>query len=142
MSPKPRGRKFGALPPRHSFAVNPYSAQRFTRCPHCREATKLRKFPLLIHVDEAGLRALRKTCRYCPDCDLIIAHRDELEAQLAVLFPDRSAEWIRDAYLVMGTLDLRTWRQGLREPLSLGLIRERTADFKRRFDIRSALEPT
>ena len=36
----------------------------------------------MIHIDPDHLIALNKTCRYCTRCDLLIAHRDEIEAEL------------------------------------------------------------
>ena len=39
-----------------------------------------------IHVDPMNPVALNYTCRYCPDCDLLIAHQDQIEELLAVIF--------------------------------------------------------
>jgi hypothetical protein len=75
--------KIGKLPPRYSFILNPYADERLSKCPTCSKPTHLRKFALLIHIDEWGPMILGKTCRYCTPCELIIAHQDELEAQLA-----------------------------------------------------------
>ena len=68
------------MPPRHSFALNAHKEWRCTGCPQCEKRTRLRKFALLIGVAEYGLMVLGKTCRYCPPCDFIIAHQDELES--------------------------------------------------------------
>ncbi len=87
MSPRKRQRKarLGKQPPRHYFFLNPYQDARFTSCPKCGGKTKLRKLSLVIHVEGPILLSLNKTCRYCLYCDLLIAHQDELEAQLAGL---------------------------------------------------------
>ena len=76
-------RTVGNLPPRYSFILNPYRDIRLSKCPKCDRPTHLRKFALLIHVDDWGPLVLGKTCRYCTPCELIVAHQDELEAQLA-----------------------------------------------------------
>ena len=36
---------------RHYFFLNPYEDYAFTKCPKCDEKTKVRKFPLAIHID-------------------------------------------------------------------------------------------
>ena len=128
-------KKFGKLPSRYSFALNSDKNHRFSRCPKCNELTQLRKFPLLIHVEESDLIVLGKTCRYCSRCELIIAHEHELEAELANLYSTRAPAVIGNPYLVIGTVNRPTWRQGLRDSTSLGDIREQTADFKHYLDV-------
>src|SRR6266516_6292999 len=78
--------RLGKQAPRYRFFLNPYTDVRFTTCPQCRGNTSQRKLPLVIHIDPNQLVALNKTCRYCPRCDLLIAHQDELEAWLAAFF--------------------------------------------------------
>jgi hypothetical protein len=106
-------------PRRHRFILNPYPEERFAFCPKCDGPTEQRKFPLLIHVEPRNPVALNKTCCYCPSCDLIIAHRDELEVQLSALFANQDPARFGRAYLVMGTLDHDVWDRGLRIPLSI-----------------------
>ena len=65
---------------RHYFFQNPYEDAAFTRCPKCDGKTKIRKFPLVIHIDPRQLLILNKKCRYCIKCDLIITRKSELEA--------------------------------------------------------------
>ena len=79
-------KRIGKLPPRYSFMLNPYTDVRLSKCPRCQKLTYLRKFALFIHIDAWGPMALGKTCRYCARCELIMAHQDELEAQLAHSF--------------------------------------------------------
>src|SRR6266700_5615395 len=94
------GPRRGKQPPRYRFFLNPYTDVRFTTCPQCRGKTSQRKLPLVIHIDPMQLVALNKTCRYCPRCDLLIAHQDELEAWLhdfrdVVRFPPPQ-RWARE----------------------------------------------
>jgi hypothetical protein len=110
-------KKLGKQPRRHDFFLNPYRDWRFSRCPKCDEKTRLRKFPLVIHVDPRNPVALNKSCRYCPTCDLIIAHQDEIEAQLTLLFSERAPALVGNDYLVMGTMDRAVWRQSLKDPM-------------------------
>ena len=77
---------FGGLKPKYNFILNPYPDQRLSRCPFCEKKTGQRKIPLLIHTDPLQLIALNYTCRYCHDCDLLIAHKHEIEHLLTNLF--------------------------------------------------------
>ena len=112
--------RLGKQPRRHDFFLNPYRDWRFSSCPHCGEKTRVRKFPLVIHVEPLNPVALNKSCRYCPSCDLIIAHQDEIETQLTILFSEREPSLIGNEYLVMGTLDRVVWRQSRRQPMPVG----------------------
>ena len=110
----------GKKPRRHDFFLNPYRDWRFSSCPQCGEKTRVRKFPLVIHVEALNPVALNKSCRYCPPCDLIIAHQDEIETQLMILFSERDPSMVGNEYLVMGTLDRAIWRQSRKEPMPIG----------------------
>lgn len=129
-SRKPPESRFGQLPPRYIFALNPYEDVRFSKCPKCNGATYPRKFPLLIHVDAFGPFVLGKTCRYCPKCEFIIAHQDELEGVLAAMFSERAPQIVGNDYLVVGTVEKKVWRQGLDKEGTIAEIRPHTADIK------------
>ena len=122
-------RRLGQQPPRYRFFLNPYPDVRFTTCPQCGAKTRVRKLPLVIHVDPLQLVALNKTCRYCPSCDLLIAHRDELEAWLAAFFGQQKPEVVGNDYLVVGTEERAAWRRGTRMPLTTQELLEGLHDF-------------
>src|SRR5262245_40971930 len=125
-------KRIGKLPPRYSFILNPYTDVRLSKCPRCQKLTYLRKFPLFIHIDEWGLLALGKTCRYCSRCELIMAHQDELEAELAHSFSQMAPEVIGNEYLVLGTIDKKVWQQGLAGSSGeRGEMLQHVAEFKR-----------
>jgi hypothetical protein len=105
-------------PRRHRFLLSVLAEERFESCPECRRTTEERKFPLVIHVEPQNPVAINKTCRFCPHCDLLIARKEEVEAQLSILFA-RLTEPVGPEYLVMGTLDYEDWDRGRRLPLSL-----------------------
>ena len=91
-----------------------------------------RKFPLFIHIDGWGPLSLGKTCRYCPRCEFIIAHQDELEQQLAHFFQQHQPDLLGNDYLVLGTVRLKAWKQGLTgKPLGLEKTLEHVSDFKK-----------
>jgi hypothetical protein len=120
----------GKQPPRYDFFLNPYQDLRFTSCPRCGGKTKLRKLPLVIHLDGQLLVGLNKACRYCPHCDLLIAHQDELEAQLVGHFHERNPNPNRNDYLVVGTVDRPVWQRGNRGDLTIPEMIDSLHDFK------------
>lgn len=128
--------RIGQLPPRHSFALNPHKEMRCTKCPRCERQARLRKFALLVGVKEFGLMVLGKTCRYCPACDFIIAHQDELETLLAAGFAAHEPGVIGNDYYVIGTVERKIWRKGMRVSLtSTDELLRHAADFEKEFDL-------
>jgi hypothetical protein len=117
----------GALPPRYSFVLNPHPRERFTRCPRCEAKTRVRKIPLVIHIDPAGLVMLQKTCRLCVDCEMLIAHQAEIEQLIHALEQVRSE---KREYLVLGTLETKTWLHGLSGAVTVQELLDHMADFK------------
>jgi hypothetical protein len=123
-------KQLGKLPPLYRFALNPYEDVRFSTCPECGLRTLLRKVPLVIHVEPIHPMILNKRCRYCPDCDLMIAHQDELEHWLTVSFQDRVPEIVGNDYFILGTVDKATWRKQKKESIPMGELPAYLHDFK------------
>jgi hypothetical protein len=129
--------KHSKLPSRYSFLLNPYADERLSKCPKCHRPTHLRKFALVIHIDEWGLMTLGKTCRYCTPCELIIVHQDELEAQLAYSFHTIAPEVVGNEYMVLGTVDKKIWERGVQgSGPQLDELLQHTAEFKQVLDLR------
>jgi hypothetical protein len=122
--------QFGGLPRRYNFVFNPYPDQRIWRCPFCERKTGQRKVPLLIHVEPRQFIALNYTCRYCSECDLLIANKHEIEHLLTAMLMERDPALIGNDYFVMGTMEKKAWREGQARPKSLEEIRAHIADFK------------
>jgi hypothetical protein len=131
-------KRLGKQPPRYRFLLNPFRDRRFAICPNCEGRTLLRKVPLVIHVDPINPVAINKSCRYCPTCDLLIAHQDEVEHELATLFFKRAPELIGNDYLVLGTLDRDVWKRGVTEPLAIQEMVEQLHDFVEVLELRRA----
>lgn len=130
------GTKIGKLRPRYSFILNPHSEVRLSKCPKCQKLTHLRKFALFIHIDGWGPMALGKTCRYCSRCELIMVHQDELDAELAHSLSRVAPKAIGNEYMVLGTIEKKVWREGLRgKEQLLTEILKHTADFKEYYDL-------
>ena len=117
----------GQLPPRYSFLLNPHRHEAFTRCPRCKANTRVRKIVLVIHVDAVGLVLLRKTCRLCVVCEMLIAHEAEMDDLIDGLRGHRGGT---REYVVLGTLDVRTWRRGLSGTVTSDEVTGAMADFK------------
>ena len=96
---------------RHRFFLNPYQDAAFTRCPKCLSKTRIRRFPLVIHIDPRQLFLLNKQCRYCTRCDLIIARKSEVESLMAAAFEQLNPQVIGNDYLVMGAAERSDWRE-------------------------------
>ncbi len=121
--------RFGGLPPRYNFALNPYPDMRISSCPYCERKTGQRKIPLLIHVEPLHLIALNYTCRYCASCNVLIAHKHELEHLLTTLFNQMEPAMVGNEYLIIGTVDKAVWREGVRQPKLPGEFIPHTSDF-------------
>ena len=134
-------RRLGALPARYSFVLNPYSGERFTKCPSCDARTRIRKLPLVVHVDHLDgprLILLNKTCRLCLLCETLVVDRAELEN--VIIAAGISDGGNLPMFVVLGTIDRRIWRRGLAGDAQLADVREHMADFKRylRIDVTPA----
>jgi hypothetical protein len=120
------------LSPRYSFVLNPHVRERFTKCPTCDAPTRIRKVPLVVHVehlDGPRLALLNKTCRLCVLCETLVVHRAELERVILAAGPVGMVN--APEYVVLGTIDRRIWRRGMAGDAQLAEIREHMADFKR-----------
>jgi len=84
----------------------------------------------VIHIEPAQIFVLNKTCRYCPDCDLVIARKQEVEAMMAATFEDQRPEIVGNEYLVVGTLDRADWREGNKNQLLPNQVVDRVYIFK------------
>jgi hypothetical protein len=125
-----RKQKFGKQEMLFNFIVNPYPDQKISLCPICRKRTGQRKVPLFIHVNPMHPVALNYTCKYCKQCDLLVAHKHEVEDLLARLFEKQRPEIVGNDYLIIGTMEKKAWREGLHEPKEVTEIRTVLHDFK------------
>lgn len=121
--------KFGELPPKYGFVINPYPNMPITKCPMCERKTGQRKIPLLIHINPMYLIALNYTCRYCKSCDLLIAHKHEIEHLLTRLFSQTEPETVGNEYLIIGTVEKRSWREGIQQTKSVEEMLSHASDF-------------
>lgn len=122
--------RLGKLLPLYRFILNPYTDVRFSRCPMCEQKTHQRKVPLFIHVGPSRPIVLGYTCRYCPDCDLLIAHQDQIEASLADHFAELDSSVIGNDYLVIGTVKRCAWREGMKQAKGIDDMLAHLHEFK------------
>lgn len=103
--------KSGKLHEKYRFFLNPHPDWIFTSCPNCWKKTRQKKLPLTIHMEKKKpLVNLNETCRFCEHCDLLIAKKREIEAQLSTIFGEEITD--RD-YLIVGTIDKDSFREGV-----------------------------
>lgn len=131
--------RLGKLAPRYNFSLNPYTEFRFYRCPDCHGKTGQRKLPLFIHVEPDHFIALNFTNRYCPRCDSLIGRKDEIEHILTGLFSQYGPSVIGNDYVIIGTVEKKTWREGLYQPKQLKQILPNVHDFKSFAELRMTM---
>ena len=123
-------RTLGNLEPQHRFFLNPYEDSRFTKCPQCLAKTKIRKHPFGIHIDPHVLMTLNMSGPYCPNCDLIILHKDKVETLLVLSFEEHQPEIIGNDYLIVGTLEYDYWRKASKKGGTYKEFLDNLHDFK------------
>lgn len=121
---------------RHRFFLNPYEDCAFTKCPKRDTKTRVRKFPLVIHIEPQQLLLLNKQCKYCTNCDLIIVKKREIESLMAFSFSQSIPTIVGNNYLVMGTVDRQDWKEGNQNSLPPSEIIERMYIFKDVWDFK------
>ena len=126
--------RLGALPRRYKFILNPYVDLRLSTCPKCERLTYPRKFPLFIHVGGTApgyfTAILGKTCKYCPKCEIIMAHQDELDPLIEEQRVRVAPALANHEYFVMGTVELKFWKKSLTEAQDSTEVLKHTAEFK------------
>jgi hypothetical protein len=125
--------RHGSIKPerrKYYFFLNPYEDAGFTKCPKCEGKTKIRKFPLVVHVEPQQLLFLNKKCRYCVGCDLIIAKQSELETLMVICSEKRNPDVIGNDYLTIGVVDREDWRRGSKGELAQNELIERMYVFR------------
>lgn len=129
--------QFGKKKPRYLFAINQYDNYRCSKCPRCKKNMAIRKFALLIHIDEFGILNLGKSCRYCSKCEFIIVHKNDLESILAYTMEQRDPSVIGNEYFVFGTVDLEKWKESCYEkPATMDDLLKSSSDFKEYVDLK------
>ena len=122
--------KFGELSPLYKFTLNPYPDQRFSRCPFCEHKTGQRKAPLFIHIAPKYPIALNYTCRYCKQCDSLIAHKHEIEHLLTTMFKQLEPDVIGNEYLIIGAVEKKAWRENMQHQKKTTEMLSHIHDFK------------
>ena len=127
--------RFGKLSLRYRFILNPHADLRCSTCPECDGKTLVRKVPLVVTVLPDQMATINKHCRYCPQCDILIAHQDELERMLVLSFEKRAPELIGNKYLVLGTLEPAVWRKRDKEDVLIANLPDSVHDFIERLEL-------
>ncbi|PIV52648.1 MAG: hypothetical protein COS17_08145 [Elusimicrobia bacterium CG02_land_8_20_14_3_00_37_13] len=104
---------------RYYFFLNKYDDIAFTRCPKCNRETRKRMFCLFIHIEPKQLISFNKSCRFCPDCGLIIVKKKELENYLVAMCEKHNPDIIGNDYVVLGTIDRDLHQKGKQGKLNI-----------------------
>ncbi|RKY10624.1 MAG: hypothetical protein DRP56_00495 [Planctomycetota bacterium] len=119
-----------AMKRKHYFFLNPYDDCAFTKCPKCDGKTKIRKFPLVMHIDPNQIILLNKNCRYCTTCDLVVARQSEIESLMIDCLEEMNPEVIGNDYLTLGVVDRKDWKEGCNRELDSAETLDRAYFFK------------
>jgi hypothetical protein len=106
---------------RYLFYLNPFEEYKWTRCPNCNAKTKLRKYCLVIAFGEKSksgttFLTLNKSCKFCPECELVIASKFEIESHLYQLCAESGRHYVADDFFIFGTMDRKDWLQQQQKP--------------------------
>jgi hypothetical protein len=115
---------------KHYFFLNPHDSYALTKCPKCQDKTKLRKFPLVIHIEPNQLLCLNKNCKYCTDCDLIMTKKSEIESLISNQFEKVDPSVVGNKYFVFGTLDRNDWLKYRKKPTDPSKVMDHAYIFK------------
>ena len=59
--------------------------------------------------------SLNKTCKFCPDCELIIGQKSDIEELIKPAIAHFGMKYSSDNYLVFGTIDRKDWKRCQKE---------------------------
>ena len=131
--------KFGHLKLKYNFSLNPYPDQKFSKCPDCNRKTGQRKLPLCIYVKPSSPIFLNYTNRYCSHCDMLIAHKHEIESHLLKTFQQIDNSVIGNDYLIIGTIEKKAWKDNIKQPIPFDELQDYVHDFKSTQTIRMTM---
>ncbi len=124
----------GMLPPQYRFSFHCGRKDGEIRCPACNGATHPHPLPLAVYLDAERTVSVDTMCRYCRDCDLITAYREDVDAGLAEHFhmndPSSDSSVAGPPYLVLGTFDQAALSLRCGTPISLHETTSYLHDFK------------
>jgi hypothetical protein len=121
---------------KYYFFPNPYEDCAFTKCPKCETKTKVRKFILLISIEHNQLFLLNKKCKFCTNCELIIAKKKEIESLMAAGLLQVNPKVIGNDYLTIGTIDRKDWKAANEQSLTSAEIIDKAYLFKDQWDFK------
>ncbi len=80
--------------------------------------------------------SLNYTHRYCSNCDLLIGNKHEIEHFLTILFSQHNPDVIGNDYVIIGTVEKKSYRTGLKQAQMIDETINNTHDFKNYNDLR------
>ena len=126
---------------RHRIFINPYVDCAFTKCPKCSEKTKVRKFPLVVHVEPSQMLLLNMGCKYCNSCDLIIVKHSSPDNNVTNALKTSIPSLVGRKYLAFGTVDRSIWRASRKQLLNSSDLIDNIYVFEEKLDFTPAWKP-
>ncbi|VAW43159.1 hypothetical protein MNBD_CHLOROFLEXI01-1650 [hydrothermal vent metagenome] len=68
--------------------------------------------------------------RYCPNCDLLILHKDKVESMMVYSMEQVDPSLIGNDYLIVGTVERKGWRESRKQTSNYDVIFDNMHDFK------------
>jgi hypothetical protein len=89
----------------------------------------------MIHYEDksAGyhqLFSMNKTCRFCPDCQMIIAKKTEVDEWMGNVMNQLKRRFDPANYFIFGTMDRNDWKAGKTSPPKPAEILDKVLQFK------------
>lgn len=114
---------------KYNFFLSPHSHELYNweSCPKCNAPTAEDKFCLMIHykneaTDFQRMISLNKSAAYCPDCDLLIVKKTEINPLLDEMLTKLNLHFKEDNYLIFGTIDEADWKRNQESPIPVSEI--------------------
>ena len=100
---------------KYKFFLNKYVDYGATKCTNCDTPTKIRKFPLFISYANKYTITLNLPCKFCTNCELIIAKKNIADEFLKKAIEKIKIKFEPDNYEIIGTIDRKTfWKHNKR----------------------------
>lgn len=121
---------------KYNFYLSPWEQYAWTKCPSCDNKTKVRKFCLMVHYKKHNNKvqqmiSLNKSCKYCPECDLLIVRKPETDKLMKELVLKKfGLKCSPDEYMIFGTMDRKDWKANQKEAMGVKNLFDKIYLFK------------
>jgi hypothetical protein len=129
-------------PRRYTFALNPYTNDRFGICPRCKGATAELVTALVFYVAPGLALTMRCPCRHCAACDLLIAHQADVERTIEQENGGVPPDLIGHDFQAIGTMDLADWERSRNKPYTIQQLQACLYPFRQELELIQTRAPS